>query len=85
MPAELRFQGSGGHADFSEASLLGGVDPNMVDKSKFGVAERDRKVKILKENVDKIDFDKGRKIIEFRAEQLANGVKETLKGMGIQQ
>ncbi len=82
MPEELRFEGSGGHADFSEASLLGGVDPNLVDKSKFGVIERDRKVKLLKENVDKIDFEKGRKIIEFRAKQLEMNVKEILKELG---
>ena len=82
MPKELRFEGAGGHADFSEASELGGVDPNMVDKSKFGVIERDRKIKLLHENVDKIDFEKGRKIIEFRAKQLEKEVKDALKEMG---
>jgi len=82
MPDELRFEGSGGHADFSEASLLGGIDPKYVDKTKFGVIERDRKVKLLKENVDKIDFEKGRKIIEFRAKQLGKTVTEILKEMG---
>jgi len=82
MPEELRFEGAGGHADFSEASMLGGVDPNLVDKSKFGVIERDRKVKILKENVDKIDFEKGRKVIEFRAKELEKEVNEALKNLG---
>lgn len=75
---ELRFKGSGGHADFSEASMQGGVDPSMVDKSKFGVTEQDRKVKILHENVDKIDYDKARKIIEIRADGLAKIVKDIM-------
>jgi creatinine amidohydrolase/Fe(II)-dependent formamide hydrolase-like protein len=79
LPEELRFSGSGGHADFSEASLLGGVNENMVDKSKFGVTEQDRKVQLLKENVDKIDFEKGRKYIEFRAEGLAETVSDMMK------
>jgi creatinine amidohydrolase len=82
MPAELRFEGSGGHADFGEASMIGGLDPNMVDKSKFGVIERDRKVKILKENVDKINFEKGRKILEFSAKRLEEEVSALLKKMG---
>ncbi len=82
IPDELRFEGAGGHADFNEASLLGGVDPNLVDKSKFGVIERDRKVKLLKENVDKVDFEKGRKVIEFRAGELAKEVNEAMKNLG---
>ena len=81
LPEELRFKGSGGHADFSEASLLGGVDPNMVDISKFGVTERDQKIKLFKENAEKIDFEKGRKIIELRAEHLANEVRSVLEEM----
>jgi len=79
LPEELRFKGSGGHADFSEASLLGGVDPDMVDKSKFGVTEQDRKIKLFKENVKKIDFEKGRKIIELRAAHLAKEIKSVLE------
>jgi len=82
-PAELRFDGAGQHADFDEASVLGGVDPNLVDKSRFGVIERDRKVKLLHENADKIDFDKGRKIIEFRAAQLENDISGILKEMNL--
>jgi len=83
MPVELRFEGAGGHADFSEASVLGGVNPRLVDKSKFGVSERDRKVRILKENVDKIDFEKGRKIIEFSAEQLENDANKLIRELNL--
>ena len=84
-PAELRFEGAGQHADFDEASVLGGVDPNMVDKSRFGVVQRDRKVGLLQENAVKMDFDKGGKIIEFRATQLEKDINGILKEMNLQQ
>jgi creatinine amidohydrolase/Fe(II)-dependent formamide hydrolase-like protein len=77
-PEEIRFPGSGGHADFAEASILGSVDPSLVDKDKFGKGERDRKVKILDENVGKIDYDKGWKSIEFRANRIIETVKAEL-------
>jgi creatinine amidohydrolase len=35
-PAEIDFPGSGGHADFEEASILGAVDSTLIDKSLFG-------------------------------------------------
>ncbi len=82
MPEELRFHGAGGHADFNEASLLGGVDPAMVDISKFAAAARDQKIGLSPDNASKIDFDKGRRVIEFRAEQLADEVMAELKEMG---
>jgi creatinine amidohydrolase/Fe(II)-dependent formamide hydrolase-like protein len=82
-PAELQFPGAGQHADFDEASVLGGADPTMVDQSRFGVVERDRKVKLLHENAGKIDFARGRRIIEFRAAQLERRVKALVKELGI--
>jgi len=82
-PEELRFTGAAGHADFNEASVLGGVDPTLVDKSKFGVIGRDRKASLLKENASKIDFEKGRKIIDFSALQLENDVKELIRSMNL--
>jgi hypothetical protein len=83
-PPELRFEGAGQHADFDEASVLGGADPGMVDRTRFGVVERDRKVKLLRENAGKIDFDKGRRIIEHRAAQLRKRVEDlaTEPGLG---
>jgi creatinine amidohydrolase/Fe(II)-dependent formamide hydrolase-like protein len=82
-PAELRFDGAGQHADFDEVSVLGGADPTLVDRSRFGVIERDRKVKILRENAGKIDFVKGRRIIEFRAAQLEKHVKALVKELNL--
>ncbi len=82
-PAELRFDGAGQHADFDEASVLGGADPAMVDRSRFGVVGRDRKVQLLRENEGKIDFAKGRRIIEYRAAQLEKAVKGLAKELGI--
>ncbi|MGE5559214.1 MAG: creatininase family protein [Bacillota bacterium] len=81
-PPELRFEGSGGHADFSEASWLGGVNPEMVDIGKFGLAARDRKIGLEQANAAKIDFEKGRKFIEFRAMRIAGAVKEIIKNWG---
>jgi creatinine amidohydrolase len=83
VPQELRFEGAGGHADFSEASLLGGVDPNMVDKTRFGVAPRDKKIGLSQDDAAKIDFDKGRKLIEFRAAQLEKEVNALLKELNL--
>ncbi len=82
-PPELRFEGAGQHADFDEASVLGGADPDMVDRSRFGVVERDRKVKILRENAGKIDFERGRRIIEYRAAQLEKRVEGLAKDLGL--
>jgi creatinine amidohydrolase/Fe(II)-dependent formamide hydrolase-like protein len=81
-PDDITFPGSGGHADFAEASILGAVDPSLVDKNKFGKSERDRNVKILEENVGKIDYEKGNKSIDFRVNRIIETVKaelETLK------
>jgi creatinine amidohydrolase/Fe(II)-dependent formamide hydrolase-like protein len=81
--AELRFDGAGQHADFDEVSVLGGADPTMVDRSRFGIIERDRKVKLLRENAGKVDFAKGRRIIEFRAAQLEKYVKALVKELNL--
>jgi creatinine amidohydrolase/Fe(II)-dependent formamide hydrolase-like protein len=83
LPAELRFDGAGQHADFDEVSVLGGADPVMVDRSRFGVVERDRKVMLLRENVGRVDFDKGRRIIECRAAQLERQVEALAKELGL--
>ena len=64
-------------SDFSELSFLGAVNPDMVDVEKFGVTEQDRKVKLLKENKDKIDFEKAGKVIEI----LVNGWAEQIQDM----
>jgi creatinine amidohydrolase/Fe(II)-dependent formamide hydrolase-like protein len=77
-PEEMFFYGSGGHADFAEASILGAVDSTLVDKSKFGKSERDHKVKIMEENVGKIDYAKGKKSIDFRANRIVETVKAEL-------
>ena len=82
-PPGLRFEGAGQHADFDEASVLGGADPGMVDRSRFGVVDRDRKVKLRHENADQIDFDKGRRIIEYRAAQLETRVRAVAKELGL--
>jgi creatinine amidohydrolase/Fe(II)-dependent formamide hydrolase-like protein len=83
LPAELGFDGAGQHADFDEASVLGGADPAMVDRSRFGVVERDRRVKLLRENLGRVDFDKGRRIIEYRAAQLQKQVEALVKELGL--
>ena len=82
-PPDLRFEGAGQHADFDEASVLGGADPGLVDRSRFGVVERDRKVKLLRENAGRVDFDKGRRIIEYRAAELEKKVEALAKELGL--
>lgn len=77
VPEELMFKGAGGHANIRELSFLGAVNPDMVDVEKFGVTEQDRKVKLLKENKDKIDFEKAGKVIEI----LVNGWAEQIQKM----
>jgi len=78
-PDDLQFPGSGGHADFAEASNLGGIDPSLVDTSRFGVAAPDRSTGVLHENVSKIDFGKGARNVAFRARSLAEGVLALVK------
>ena len=80
-PADISFPGSGGHADFAEASILGAIDPSMVDQSKFGKHERDLKCDIKAENVDKIDYSKGQKSIDFRADRIIETVKAELEAL----
>lgn len=78
LPAHLRFKKVEGasHANIAEASLVGGIDPTLVERDAFGVLERDRKTGLLSENVSEIDFDKGRAIVELRAAALAKTVEE---------
>lgn len=64
MPEELQFSPSG-HANVRELSLLGAVNPDMVDVEKFGITEQDRKTGLKHENKDKIDFEKGQKYLDF--------------------
>ena len=80
LPASLRIkhEHDTGHADVFEASIVGGIDPSLVDRAAFGVSERDRKAGLLKENAGAIDFEKGRGIIDYNAAQLAAKVTELL-------
>jgi creatinine amidohydrolase/Fe(II)-dependent formamide hydrolase-like protein len=75
-PAELQFPGSGGHADFSEASSAGGVDPKLVDVERFGSAKRDQAIGLKKENAGKIDIEKGKRLLDWKAEQMAKAIGE---------
>jgi len=77
-PEEITYAGSGGHADFAEASNLGAVDPAMVDKSKFGKGVRDRKIELLEENTGLIDYDKGEIYLQWRAERIIKTVQKFL-------
>ena len=80
-PADIDFPGSGGHADFEEASILGAVDPSLVDQSLFGKSERDRKIGLSDKNVNKIDYNKGRVYLNFRAERIAATVNQYLESL----
>jgi creatinine amidohydrolase/Fe(II)-dependent formamide hydrolase-like protein len=64
FPEELQFSPSG-HANVRELSLLGAIDPDLVDVEKFGITEQDRKTGLKHENKDKIDFEKGQKYLDF--------------------
>jgi creatinine amidohydrolase len=79
LPKSLRFEGSGGHADFAEASILGAVDPSMVDKKKFGRIRRDKGIGLKRENVRLIDYRKGRAVVEFEVSRLSRAVSEALR------
>ena len=76
VPDELRFK-KRGHANFRELSFLGAVNPDMVDVERYGVTVQDRKTKLLKEDIDKIDFEKAEKPIEI----LGNGMAEAIQEM----
>ena len=77
-PANIDFPGSGGHADYAEASNLGAVDSLQVVKNLFGKTARDQKVGLLDKNVNQIDYKKGRANINFRAERIAQTVIQFL-------
>lgn len=83
IPEELLFDGAGDHADFSEASVLGGISPALVDPARFGIHPRDRGIGLMQENAGKIDFDKGRKVLALLALQLARTVGPILQELGI--
>jgi creatinine amidohydrolase/Fe(II)-dependent formamide hydrolase-like protein len=76
---DFSFKGSGGHADFAEASNLGGIDPQQVDKSLFGKSQRDQKIGLSEANTSKIDYAKGKASVDFRAYRIAETVKQFLK------
>lgn len=80
LPEHLRLKPVPGasHANIGEASRVGGIDPSLVDRSAFGVLERDRKTGLLQENANEIDFEKGRGIIEHSARALEEKVREIL-------
>lgn len=85
LPAKLQIhhEHDTGHADVFEASVVGGIDPSLVDRAAFGVSERDRKAGLLSENAGAIDFEKGGGIVDFNAARLAeevNGLMERAKG-----
>lgn len=80
LPAERRIATTSdtGHADAFEASVVGGIDPSLVDRKVFAVSERDRKTGLLPEHAAAIDFDKGRGIVEHDAARLAAHVTALL-------
>ena len=73
-PEEAEFPGSGGHADYAEVSVLGAVDPAMIDLSIFGKSPRDQKIGLYEKNVPLIDYNKGRAYINYRAERIIETV-----------
>jgi creatinine amidohydrolase len=80
LPAELQIKHSAdtGHADVFEASVVGGIDPSLVDRAAFGVTGRDRQTGLHQENAGAIDFVKGRGIVDRSAIQLAKKVADIL-------
>ncbi len=73
-PAGLRFEGSGGHADFAEASAAAAVDPSLLDRRRFGAGRRDQAIGIKPENAAKIDIEKARRAFEWEVDQMAKRV-----------
>ncbi|MGE5557287.1 MAG: creatininase family protein [Bacillota bacterium] len=80
-PEDLRFDGAGGHADFSEASVLGAIDPALVCSEKFGIARRDRAIGLKQENSSRIDYEKGRRLLEWEAGQMAAEIGKILNAL----
>ncbi len=81
-PATLQFKGTGPHADFAEFSILGAVDRSLVDEKAFGKAPRDRACAILSENRSRIDYAKGKRILDHSVNAWArhlNAVMRELK------
>ena len=79
IPQELEFPGDAGHAGFGEASVLGGIDSTLVDINKFGKIKRDRTAGLFDKDAVKIDFEKGKRVIDFRAKGLVEIVKSAMK------
>lgn len=77
-PEEIDFPGSGGHADFAEASVLGAVDNSMIDLSLFGKSQRDQEIGLFEKNISLIDYKKGRASINYRAESIIATVNQFL-------
>jgi creatinine amidohydrolase/Fe(II)-dependent formamide hydrolase-like protein len=79
VPQELEFPGDAGHAGFGEASVLGGIDSTLVDKNKFGKIQRDHVAGLFDKDTGKIDFEKGKKVTDFKARGLAEIVKSAMQ------
>ena len=75
------YKGAGGHANVGELSLLGAINPDMVDIDKFGVTEQDRKTGLKHENKEKIDFEAAEKLLEIRANAMAEAVQKIFNEM----
>jgi hypothetical protein len=51
----------------------------MVDKNKFGKIQRDHTIGLYDKNVAKIDFKKGKQVIDFKTKGLIEAVKISLE------
>lgn len=77
LPGHLRFPKVEGvsHANIGEASRVGGIDPSLVDPKLFASHERDRLTGLDPANADKIDFEKGKAIMEHNINGLVERVR----------
>jgi creatinine amidohydrolase len=82
VPEELRFPGAGDHADFSEASALGAIDPSLVRVERFAGAPLDQKTGLRPENASRIDFGLGGRLLTLLAGHLAADVLAMAKELG---
>lgn len=78
LPEPLRFPGAPMHAGADELSLVGAIDRAMVAPEVFGRTERDRSADLKHEDAGKIDFEKGRAIIDANVEELVKRVNAAL-------
>jgi creatinine amidohydrolase len=80
LPPNLQIPSVAGvsHANIGEASRVGGIDPKLVDPKLFASHERDRLTGLDPANADKIDFEKGKGILEHSINSLVARVKESI-------